>query len=80
MKLCDFGVSIIAEATKTFTTFAGTGEYMAPELFDVFFHLHDADVEKSYGLSVDVFSAGLLFADFIDVIRRRLQPPMGRYI
>ena len=79
IKLNDFGTSIIADLTKTFTTFAGTMEFMAPELFGVYEHLTDEDTEKTYGLSVDIFSAGLLFEDFLDAKSRRLNAPMGMH-
>ena len=69
-KLCDFGVSRIADPSGKFSTYAGTEVYMAPEQFKE----HDT----SYDMSVDIFSFGLLILDFLDAIRRPLQPLLGK--
>ena len=78
MKLCDFGTAKIADVSRKFQTYAGTAEYMAPELSDVKEHYHLEDVEKTYGISVDVFSAGLLLEDFLDAVNRKMQPLRGK--
>ena len=70
----DFGVSKMA---TTFSTFAGTKEFMAPELFAVLDHIDDEDILKTYGVSVDIFSLGLLIHSFFDAIKKKIIPLMG---
>ena len=67
-KLSDFGVSNIATTTGRMGTYAGTRDFMAPEMFRV----HEDD-EASYTVKVDIFSLALIMLDLVDANKRRLQ-------
>ena len=73
IKLCDFGVSRIADVTGRFHTMTGTRPFMAPELWKLLMESRDT----TYDITVDIFAAALLFLDLIDADKRRLKPVTG---
>ena len=57
VKIADFGTAkLIMEDTSEMTTYAGTKEFMAPELFQ-----SDPEGKLAYKRAVDIYSLGLVF-------------------
>ncbi len=65
-KLCDLGIAkaVVKEndIVKGLQTDVGTYLYKAPELFEL-----GDDSTKTYNMTVDLFSLGLLISAFVDV-------------
>ena len=74
-KLSDFGVSNIASTTGRMYSYAGTKEFMAPEMFRV----QEMD-EASYTVKVDIFSLALLMLSLVDADRKPVQAMLSKYI
>ena len=64
-KLGDFGVARTASASTGASTFAGTVNYMAPEVFR----------REKYTASVDTYSLGLVMYQLLNANRMPLYPP-----
>jgi serine/threonine protein kinase len=77
-KLCDFGTAKVTSkerggATVHMHTMCGTGEFMAPELFE-----YERAGKVSYNKSIDIFSLGLLYLALVEAPpRTKLQAMYG---